>query len=76
MWAGVTLRNMDDLTVENLAALQQATKAFRLAEKKLDEHRAFLHRLIAVAVTAGVSKSEVARRTGYTREYVARICQP
>lgn len=54
--------------------LEQATRAFRRAEDVLNRRRAELHAAIAQAVTDGMSKSEVARRTGYTREYVAKIC--
>jgi CRP-like cAMP-binding protein len=63
-------KNADD----NLAALEQAAKAFHRAEQKLDEQRGVLHHAIVEAVDKGVTKSEAARRTGYTREYVTRIC--
>lgn len=53
--------------------LEQATRAFRRAEETLNKRRAELHNAITQAVASGMSKSEAARRTGYTREYVAKI---
>lgn len=61
---------MDD----DLESLARTAKAFRRAEAKLEEQRRTLHEQIVATVKRGQTKSEVARRTGYTREYVARIC--
>lgn len=58
------------------ATLEDATRAFRRAEDVLQKRRTELHAAIAEAVARGMSKSEAARRTGYTREYVAQICGP
>jgi hypothetical protein len=53
--------------------LERATRAFRRAEQVASERRKELHNAIVEAVAGGMSKSEAARRTGYTREYVAKI---
>ena len=53
--------------------LEDAARAFQRARATLARRREELHAAIAQAVASGMSKSEVARRTGYTREYVAKI---
>lgn len=60
---------------QQLRNLEQATRAFRRAEEALKRRRKALHEVIAATVESGISKSEVGRRTGYTREYVAKILE-
>jgi DNA-binding phage protein len=60
------------MTDEQLAA---PLRAFRRAEKALEDRRLELFEAIGQAVVErGVRQSEVARQTGYTREHVRRIC--
>jgi hypothetical protein len=55
------------------AQLDATTVRFRRAEDVVAARRLELHDAI-VDATAELSYSEIARRTGYTREYVAKIC--
>jgi hypothetical protein len=58
------------------AELEAATTRFRRAEQVMKERRQELHDAIRAAVDPErLSISEVARRTGYTREYVAKILE-
>lgn len=56
------------------STLDEAAKAYRRAETVLNQRRDELHRAIVDAVAGGMSKSEAARRSGYTREYVTKLC--
>lgn len=54
--------------------LVNALRRYRRAERAVQDARAGLHDAIRAEVTAGASKSAVGRIVGYTREYVAKIC--
>lgn len=54
-------------------ALRVATERYRQRAADLDEARAELHRQVRAALAAGMSKSEVARITGLSRESVYAI---
>lgn len=67
------LRHTGDMTVEELAA---AAKRFRSTERNLERYREELIATIrATFAEPGnkLSKSEIARMTGYTREHVTRL---
>ena len=71
------IRTSPHVTLGHVAStLEDAARAFRRAEETLRKRRVELHSAIAEAVAGGMSKSEAARRTGYTREYVAKILGP
>lgn len=53
--------------------LLTAATEFEQAEQALDRCRARLHQLIVASVRSGVSMAQVARDTGYTREYVSAL---
>jgi len=55
------------------AELEAATARFRRAEQAMKDRRKELHAAIRAAIGPDLTISEVARRTGYTREYVAKI---
>lgn len=55
--------------------LDEAARAFKRIEAQLDAQRRILHAAVAAAVKSGMSKSEVGRRAGYTREYVSAIVE-
>jgi len=55
------------------AELEAATTRFRRAEQAMKDRRAELHAAIRAAVSPDLTISEIARRTGYTREYVSKI---
>jgi hypothetical protein len=55
------------------AELEAATARFRRAEQAMQERRKELHAAIRAAISPDLTISEVARRTGYTREYVSKI---
>ncbi len=50
-----------------------ASRAFERAKAVLDRRRAELHARIVVAAQAEITKSQIARDTGYTREYVTKL---
>lgn len=56
-----------------VAELEAATTRFRRAEQVMQERRKELHAAIRAAISPDLTISEVARRTGYTREYVSKI---
>jgi len=56
-------------------SLDEAAKSFQRVEAQLEKQRAALHAAIVAAVRSGMSKSEVGRRAGYTREYVASLVE-
>ncbi len=57
--------------------LDKIARSYRRAKATLAERRADLHQAVISSVTLhGMSKSEAARLSGYTREYVAKICDP
>lgn len=67
------LRHTGPMTTEDIAA---AAKKFRSAERSMERYREEL--IAAIRATFAepdnkLSKSEVARMTGYTREHVTRI---
>lgn len=56
--------------------LERVAKAYVRAKRTYEDRRADLHRAVVEAVNLlGMSKSEAARISGYSREYVARICE-
>lgn len=61
------------VATEEEQRLERAARAYRRAEKTLSDRRGELHEAVTAAVSAGMSKSEAARRTGYTREYVTTL---
>jgi hypothetical protein len=54
-------------------ALDEAARTFSRIQKQLDVQRETLHAACVAAVRSGMSKSEVGRRAGYTREYVGTL---
>lgn len=54
-------------------ALLEATRSFVRAKKAYEGRRDELHAAIVAAVRSGETKSQVARDTGYTREYVTAL---
>lgn len=54
-------------------ALDEAAKVFKRVEAQYEAVRATLHAAAVAAVRSGMSKSEVGRRAGYTREYVKAL---
>lgn len=58
---------------EEAAVLDRATRAFRRTEETYERQRRELWEAILAAEARGMSKSEIARRTGYTREYVTEL---
>ena len=54
-------------------ALDDAARAFTRVQKQLEAQREALHAACVAAVRSGMSKSEVGRRAGYTREYVSTL---
>lgn len=63
----------DEESLAALVALDGVAKAFHRLDRQLDDQRKALHAAMIAATEAGASKSEIARRAGYTREYVAKI---
>lgn len=68
------------MTDPNLAAriddLKKVAKAHQRAKQAFEDRRAELHAAVVESVTKfGMSKSEAARISGYTREYVAKLCE-
>lgn len=53
--------------------LLDAARAFERAKAALNRQRTELHRRIVAASRAGNTKSQIARDTGYTREYVTKL---
>lgn len=58
---------------EEAAVLDRAARAFRRTEETYERQRAELWEAIVAADVRGMSKSEIARRAGYTREYVTDL---
>jgi DNA-binding phage protein len=54
--------------------LATAVRSYRRADAALKRAREELHVAVREAVAAGQTKSAVARSVGYTREYVAKLC--
>jgi hypothetical protein len=54
-------------------ALLSAARAYRRAEATLKRRREELHAAILRSTAAGETKSQIARDTGYTREYVTAL---
>jgi hypothetical protein len=54
-------------------SLEEAARAFRRAEKTLEERRAALAEAIVAAARAGRPQVEIVAVTGYAREHVRRI---
>lgn len=54
-------------------ALNKAAAAYVRADAVLSRRRASLQEAVIAAVRAGLTKSEAARRAGWTREYVTRL---
>ena len=63
------------MTTESAADtdLETAARAFRRAEKTLDERRRVLAAAITAAAAAGVKQADIVRITGYTREHVRQL---
>lgn len=61
------------MTEETKAAVVAAAKAYRRAKATADDRRAVLADAIRQAHAAGDQQSDIARASGYTREYVARV---
>jgi len=57
------------------AALDRAAQRYRNAEEALEDARTELQTEAVRALQAGVKQVEVARRTGWTREYLRRLRQ-
>lgn len=56
--------------------LERVAKAYRRAKRVYEDRRLGLHRAVVESVNLlGMSKSEAARISGYSREYVKRICE-
>lgn len=72
-WVGCHTRSV---ATDEEQRLERATRAYRRAERTLSDRRSELHQAVTAAVAAGMSKSEAARRTGYTREYVTTLVSP
>jgi hypothetical protein len=53
--------------------LEAAARAFRRAEKTLDDRRRALAEAIVTADRAGVRQAEIVRITGYTREHIRQL---
>ncbi len=66
-------RPRTNTTSPEATALDQAARDFTKAEQVADTKRKALHAAVVAAVRSGMSKSEAARRAGYTREHVADV---
>lgn len=53
--------------------LEKAARACRRAEAAYERCRAELARTVLAALEAGVTQTEIAKATGYTRETIRRI---
>ena len=53
--------------------LEQAARAYRRAEKALDERRAELVDQVVKAAKSGVAQVELVRITGWTREHIRKM---
>lgn len=72
--ARVRLPTVADKPVSKARAdLLVAARRFRAARSAMDRSRDQLHAAIVTAVASGETKSQVARDTGYTREYVTEL---
>lgn len=58
---------------DEAAALDRDTRTFRRTEALYDRQRETLWNSMLAAKARGMSTSEIARRTGYTREYTAEL---
>lgn len=54
-------------------SLEEAARAYRRAEKTLEERRAALAQAIVEADRAGRKQVEIVQVTGYAREHIRRI---
>jgi len=63
-------------SIARASDLDKVAKAHQRAKRTYEDRRAELHTAIVESVTRlGMSKSEAARISGYTREYVAKLCE-
>lgn len=70
------MANQEALDSASRAAdLQRAARAYQRANDVAKRKRSDLHEAIVEAVLLlGMTKSEAARISGYTREYVTKLC--
>lgn len=64
---------MADKVSDMRRTLIAAARKFRQNERAMERSREQLHAAIVAAVRSGETKSQVARDTGYTREYVTAL---
>jgi len=63
-------------SADNALDLEKVAKAHQRAKRALEDRRAELHAAIVESVNSlGMSKSKAARISGYSREYVAKLCE-
>lgn len=56
-----------------MTTLEEAARAYRRAEKALEDRRAALAEAIVLADQEGVRQADIVKITGYAREHVRRI---